>query len=638
MINEIVQFTGALSSEFKQLGLKPKEGLHLLLTIKKQDQQVMIEEAPAQVAFTRSKDPSTEDSAFLARAAMLAQKSWCVNTNKCFDLPVKAIHSCSPYCLAVKRENLTGGEKFKKLASEGKKQVYDRIQAYFSKAADLLKSEEDRQVAKMFEYALNTQEKLDSWLSESGYFDELKDSDYVIFYLDVPLEKYQATNSRYLADKLFNTNDFNKQVGDSVYGTSDFFNGFPTKKPFLSHQSASFDIAGRISQQQAVSLYEFQEILSRGILPKPLPIFIHLDEIKEKRGQSLLDSSITIFKREAENGNRIGYQEIMREMYEKHGEDLGNYYLLFIDRTKDGDIIRDFDFVPKFDYELKTQDGKPWTVFDLFGIGKVEQVHNIFDFQYNILHAIFDNGLIVRSKTRTVQTKYFDEIDSKYTRSSVYYLAILRYRKAIYDFVYKSQRQAVSETMFNTIMQTLTLEDIRLDEIANGYHTRDRNIRQKLNIWFSLKELFNQSNHKNVETMANKLKEHREFIKKLAKGEVDIENDEQYAFAAGQVIYYLMTKSKTADRSYKRLEPFLQQVKSRQLNVAISRMFDQYKHENFSANFRNPFAQVVDYDTERNLRDFTPTLIAGIFSSNALFTDKEYEEVTTALNESENND
>lgn len=99
----------------------------------------------------------------------------------------------------------------------------------------------------------------------------------------------------------------------------------------------------------------------------------------------------------------------------------------------------------------------------------------------------------------------------------------------------------------------------------------------------------------------------------LSQGEAILENDEQYAFAAGQVIYYLLHKSKTADKSYKRLEPFLQQVHASELNKAIARLFDTYKHENFSGNFRHPFASVMAYQTQANMRDYLPMMLAGIF-------------------------
>ena len=92
------------------------------------------------------------------------------------------------------------------------------------------------------------------------------------------------------------------------------------------------------------------------------------------------------------------------------------------------------------------------------------------------------------------------------------------------------------------------------------------------------------------------------------------------------MIYYLLHKSKTADKSYKRLEPFLQQVHASELNKAIARLFDTYKHENFSGNFRHPFASVMAYQTQANMRDYLPMMLAGIFSDNLLFSVNKSEE------------
>ncbi len=629
MINELVQFTEGLDGELKALGRKPKEGLHILLCLQQENSQILFNRSSlAQIAFTRKKSPSPEEIQFLKRCALLSSLSWCVNTNKCFDLPIKAIHSCSPYCIAIKRENLKGGEKYK---ANTKVQVYERISDYFGKASEYLETDEERQKIKLFEQALNSEEKYHGWLMLCPEYEQLKGSDYIIFYLDTPSKLYEPPHTRYLEDKLFNTNDHNKEVNEEVFGTSDFFNGYPIKKPFLTHQSASFDIAARISAKDARSLFEFQDVMSRNILPKPLPIFINQDEIVKKSGRTLQESAMIIFKREAESGNRIGYKEIIEELYEKHGEELGNYYLLFYDRGE----IKDFDFVPKFDFLLKDHNGNNWAIEDLFNCGNGQEIKNVFNFQQAVLQKVFNNGLVVKIKAGGFQYRYFDEIDNKYIKTDACYLHILQYRKAFYDFIYKSKRQSVTETMFANVLQTSVLEDIRLDEFKNKSHSEEWNIRQKLNIWFSLQENFNLSPYKNNETMAHKLKEHREFIQKLTKDEADIETDEQYAFAAGQVIYYLMSKSKTGDRSYKRLEPFMQQVHSKQLNMAISRMFDAYKHEKYSSNFNAPFAQVVAYDTDRNIRELIPTMLSGIFSKNVLFSDKEYAEDVIVTNSEE---
>lgn len=611
MLRELINFTDSLDPEFKALGMKPKEGLHIFLEIKTDGENHWIDEN-IEVAFTRKKDLTPDENALIRLSSILTQISWCVNTNKCFDLPIKAIHSCSPYCLAIKRENLVGGEKYANNATGKKSQVYERISAYFGKAYELVDSKEEKQYLEIFKNKLNTEANFQLIVENSGYWSELKDSDYVIFYLKAPKEKYESVNQKYLGDKLFNTSEYNVEIGESVFGTSDFFNGFSTKKSFLTHQSASFDIAGRISAEDAKALYEFQDIIGRNILPKPLPIFIHKDELK--------DDAIKIFKKGAENGEKLGYQKIVETLHKKHKDDFGNYYLLFYSFGE----IKDFDYVSKFEYELKDFEGKQWEIKDLFNVKSPIKLNNVFDLHLAVMQPIFNNSLVMKTKTGDFQYRYFDDIDSKYCKSDNTFLLVMKYRKAFYDYIYKSQKQAVTSIMFNDILQTSILDDLRLDELKNGNHSERFNILIKLNIWFSLYEKFDlQNNITNTESMASKLQAHREFIKQLTKSETSIESDDQYAFAVGQVIYYLFSKSKTADTSYKRLEPFVQQVHAKELNKAIARLFDTYKHEPFSSNFRNPFAEVMDYETNANIRDFMPTLLAGIFSKNALFSDKE---------------
>ena len=104
MLQEINNFMNSLPAELKQAGLKPKEGLHVLLKIQeKEGTHFMDEQSVCRVCLTRK---ATEfDYPFLQHCAELAQVGWCVNTNKCFDLPAKGLHSCSPYCIALKRES-----------------------------------------------------------------------------------------------------------------------------------------------------------------------------------------------------------------------------------------------------------------------------------------------------------------------------------------------------------------------------------------------------------------------------------------------------------------------------------------------------------------------------------------------------
>ena len=121
--------------------------------------------------------------------------------------------------------------------------------------------------------------------------------------------------------------------------------------------------------------------------------------------------------------------------------------------------------------------------------------------------------------------------------------------------------------------------------------------------------------------MASKIEKYHTFVDELVNGKNHIQegDDEQFAFTAGQVIAYLFSKSRSSDRSYSRLEPFLQKRDCSLFKQAILRFFEMYKHENFSNNFKKPFAEVMAFETEKNLKDVSPIILAGFFSDNKLF-------------------
>ncbi|MEI7586040.1 hypothetical protein, partial [Runella sp.] len=282
MIKELVNFTKNLDEEFKNLGISPREGLHIVLTTKEIDGCISIDTGNYQHAIYSKK--MAEESGLLEQCKFLSQNAWCIDTNKCFDLPTKAIHSCSPYLVAFKREHLKGGEKYKKNEKENKRQVYERFAEYFTKANALFSDEDSKNGNQVFQKFFvgggfsallneilennsteherlniikseleqqikdskdkNEKEELkdrikgvDNQLLEVK---ELEDSDYILFYLDKSLGEYQTVHKKYLADKLFNTDKYNTLPNKEglIFGTSNFMNGYNSSMPFLTHQTA----------------------------------------------------------------------------------------------------------------------------------------------------------------------------------------------------------------------------------------------------------------------------------------------------------------------------------------------------------------------------------------------------------------
>jgi CRISPR-associated protein Csh1 len=235
----------------------------------------------------------------------------------------------------------------------------------------------------------------------------------------------------------------------------------------------------------------------------------------------------------------------------------------------------------------------------------------------------------VKTKTDSMLFKYFDDIDPQYCKTHNTYLLALKYRKALYDFIYKSNRTSFTQTAFQDVLVTGLLDDIKLDRYEGRQHSEDRNIRQKLNILFSLYHNF-QPFKPDARFMPTQILEQRQSFESLANGEASLTSDEQFAFAAGQVIYYILSKSKSADKSYSRLEPFLQLTDAERLKQAILKVFNTYKHERFSRRFSNPFAQVMAYKTNSNLKELMPLMLAGYFSANQLFGKGPDEEETSS--------
>ncbi|HMS66549.1 MAG TPA: hypothetical protein PKD18_00335 [Saprospiraceae bacterium] len=649
MLKELVNFTNNLSESFKLEGVKPKEGLHILLQVKNEEGQLSIDIENYQYEIYSKK--MKEETQFIEKCKFLTQNAWCIDTNKCFDLPTKAIHSCSPFMVAFKREQIEGGEKYAENQNKNKTQIVDRFNSYFEKANALLSTEEEKLSNQVFQFFF-THKIFDLLLKEIKFSNQVKskylkekleiekenlrnakekdekeniklsilnleedmlgikpldDSDYILFYLEKDIEDYKTVHGKYLREKLFNTEKYNTKPNDEgiVFGTSNYMNSFNSNMPFLSHQTASFEITGRISNVEAKALYNFDDILRRGILPRPLPLFIYKNELQQE--------IITLFK---ESGYKMGFAEMVQSLWDRYKEDFKNYYFLFWQNTKDGISFLDFDYVSQFDYEFESE------IFNLFNIKeKGSKGNDTKLLYYPKLNTIFEfEKVIFKSllQSKYLRLDYFSDLKKEdYEGINNTFQAYAKYRKTVYDYVYKSKRQGIDTHIFTDMVFSHIKDDIKNN---NEYSVKD-----KLNIWFSLYEKFDQNkNNNNHKTMASKLKEYQEFVANLAISRADLDkaNDTEFAFAAGQVIEYIIQKSKTDNKSYQLLEPYLQQAKCSEFKRALANDVARYKHaiNDNETRFKNVCAFVQTYETDRNLKELLPEILAGVFAKNEFFS------------------
>lgn len=605
---ELVNFINDLPEEVHTYNLSLDEGLYVFVDLDENGNLIGLEKD----VYRKSKKKDDEMNPFLKKCLDIQINVQPVSPAKIFNPNKKIFNaSCSPFALCFKKKILG------KNVSSGINTTKE-IEQYFKSASNYITTDIHKKWLAQFKKFC-----MDSLLTEITALEEYKDlkaDSEVNIFLKAPNPKdYERVYEAYLISNVFNKDEYSEKVDDIIYGIADSLSSFSDKKMFWKHKTAPFEFNYRITQDEAKAIWQFFQLRKR-ILPNPLPIFIDKRELNGK---------VIAFLKE---DNKLRFSEIIKKLFEnpEHQKDLGNYYLLFFQKNE----LVDLDFVPSFKYAL--EDIKIEEVFSLGGRW-AKRIENIFDFEDFVVAKIFDQVLVSKFDN-SKSVRYFTDFNDKknadvkfikefLTRQSKNFdsitIRVLKYRKAFYDYIYKSKHESIQDLMFHEIMLGGILDDIRLDEYKNKKHSNWHSIREKLNIWFSLYEYFKKDFKLQKEkTMASKILEHLEMMQNLISGKKTPKEDNEFAFATGQVLYYLFDKSESSDKSYSRLEPFLQKTNCLELQKTISNTFNAYKHKNFSNNFRKPFAEVMDYETNKNIKELMPSILAGFFSDNALFSTK----------------
>lgn len=626
MIKEIISFTKNLDEEFKNMAYKPSKGLHVLIKFNENN----FLEIDKYVYY----NGTDEIDEILSEVLTFERYSSYISMNQQqkFDKKQK-IHSASPFSLAF---NFSLGSDKEKIATIHKKLkivmtdendkdefdlkvkdykiglVKESIESYFSNAKRLclddISIELENQIQKFEKFCkvdlwnelpkmtmkknISRKKDIEEWVDVT-ILSELKEKDYVRLYLsDIDIQQWKCAYEKY----------YEGEYPPNEYDTIDFISTYPDKKPFMTHQTASFE-AFQVNGLDSKVLQQFKDVLGvkPKVIPNPFPLFIYKDELQ--------NALISMF-----NGNRnLSYTEMISSLWANYKDDFNNYYLINYYVAKDI-VFQDFDFVSQFEYECDYQIENLFEIQEKGGKTYVHypKVTNVFQLEKEIF-----GKLIGHVKYNSLE--YFKELkeiqNSSYEGYPNTFQSFAKYRNAVYDYVYKSKRQSIDEHIFYDMVFSHIKDDLKQN---NGY-----SIKEKLNIYYSLYETFNLHNKKSEISMASQLKKYQEFVVQLSMGKVDTNNttDKEFAFAAGQVIDYLMGKSQAQDKSYLLLEPYLQQAKCQEFKRAIANDIARYKHaiKDNETRFKSVCDFVLTYDTGVNMKELMPEILAGAFSKCQFF-------------------
>ncbi|MCR4944959.1 MAG: type I-B CRISPR-associated protein Cas8b/Csh1, partial [Clostridium sp.] len=183
-------------------------------------------------------------------------------------------------------------------------------------------------------------------------------------------------------------------------------------------------------------------------------------------------------------------------------------------------------------------------------------------------------------------------------------------RNSIFDFIWKG-----SEKNFYQILGDVSLNLVKGD-LLRGFILKASN---KFNLRLSLMD------YKGGKNMADILSKTINSIKNKVNSDdyIALENDDEYYFAVGQIVSYLLSKHKGKNKPLSLAEPFINAKSNKVLKDNLRRLYKKYTYEPTCNNkrFKNFFVLVLGYEPEKKVNE--DMMIAGFLSNNLVYIKEE---------------
>jgi len=418
----------------------------------------------------------------------------------------------------------------------------------------------------------------------------------------------------------------------------------------------------QVCQKCAGKLIKFWELTKLNI-SNPLPLILY----KNDKEIAVFKDVFTILDKEEKPKK---YREIVTELYKRYPKSLKNYYLFNFkfDGPQKKLFINDIDYIENFEY---------MTVFKLYNyMGninhkiKIDKIFldlsnfyntqlSVFQFEKFMNNLIFENKLMANYFTDYDDNKLTLTYRNSKNNNSLLKNYLIKYRQNFYDFIYKSYQSSLNNIEFREMILDIIKDNIKHDaNNKEGYSIYKNEIKEKLNLLFSIKHHFKNGGKKVEqgefiklkEKMNNSLgywqdtkdKEGKSILKDSGKpkrefiGGIDyIENDDKFfAFLCGQIARFLIgkKKGKEENKNHSDFNAFTDWQSSKLLKEYIYDVHRKYAHElRFDKRYDNAMSIIQTYKDDLNMDSAMEYMITGYFSDNQI----KYQNNNTEENENE---
>ena len=532
--------------------------------------------------FEVNKNNKCEDNKYYQNIVKYFNYSEIIGMNKAVDTKFKKIHSNQIYALKIKSNNLT-------------KEIFEKSLDYYHKKLENYRDDltKDKIKLKLYdelddetkEVDTESLSKIKNWIEKNiyGYYEE-KAKTINIYFVKTNLETeeeveesyrdFERNMTKYLRPNVFVRTDcciIDEESG-KVLGVPNTWYTTNVDKPSLVNK-------GKINELPI--LLNAEEVMLRDKLKSFL-----LKEVK-KRNNFIYFNSFDIYAT-----NKMIENKFYTNLIQIDRDSNGNVTFTRIEYLNNNEFSFEISDIVDFTKNEKMAD-------DYFvGVANLEKTKELFNKNIfnNRLDGYFSGMKIERDNLKNFTMKYKDNF---------------------YNWFFLVNNQV------GYIIERLLLERFRI--ALNNSKERKYKIKKIINLCFNLEQNLNMQDYKGDKMeLKERLKTNLE-----TKEDWKIQDDKEFAFNLGQLLYYLNTKVKGKDRNtFEFLRSYFQiDVKDLEMIInKISRSFMNKCYETLSNKSKTVLASLMAYLEEKKFTELKYNLLLlGATTNCQLFANIEEE-------------
>lgn len=493
-----------------------------------------------------------------------------IDMNKPID-GKKIIQSNNYLSFIIKKESLTNG----KLCDERIEEYYSKLENPYLKYSSgnskaIYKSVEDE----LGKPNIDRIEEFKDWI-QKNIFNlnvEITGKDYLKIFFEAPIEEYEREGKRYLIPNIYNNNDFNINYNKEIYGLPNDNMGLNAKKPYLENKTRKVTVSYLLNNSDVLLQKKFFDYLMNFAVMGRVNVYIDTDnnEIKAYENGDMPDKNFNGIFLRIKKGKEV---------------EIVDYDVI---TSYKSNLIKKFNFKNILEID---QTSKNVSIQNYHEIGKIKDIQQI-------LNEVFFSKYLVNNY-------FIDPGDISINDGSLKNNLILS-RNILFNYIYKG----VDNGVFN-VLNKVSLSLIK-GSIDNGYIPKASH---QFNLRWSLINYF-----KGGRDMADMIHDIKDSLRiKINASITDkLDNDDEYYFAVGQLVGYLLSKNRGKKKPHSLANPFINGKSNDDIKEKLRRLYSKYSYDLDSKGkrFNNLYTMIIGYVPEDN--KVNQDLVLGGYLSNNL--------------------